>query len=97
MSDINFINETGSVNKGDVRVYALSTCAFCKKALQFLKVNSINFSYIYVDELDPKIKQKIKSELKEKFNRDVGFPFLVLNGTSVTVGFTEDVYKKLFL
>lgn len=97
MSEIVFISEPGKVNKGDVKVFALSTCAFCRKALNFLRENSITFSYIYIDKYDPDTKRKIKDDLKEKYNKDVGFPFLILNGTDVTVGFREEEYKKLFL
>lgn len=97
MPDIIFKNENGKINKGDVKVFALSTCAFCKKALNFLRENSITFCYIYIDELDLTTKQKIKNDLKDKYNIDVGFPFLILNDTKVTVGFKEEEYKKLLL
>ncbi len=97
MDDIAFIKEEGSHNKGEIVVFALSTCAFCKKALKFLRENSITFSYVYVDEYDHDRKSEIKNNLKEKYNKDIGFPFLILNGTKIIVGFTEDEYKKNFL
>ncbi len=97
MEEISFITENGTNNRGEIIVYALSTCAFCKKALKFLRDNSITFSYVYVDEFDFDKKSRIKKELKEKYNEDVGFPFLILNGTKVIVGFTEDEYIKNFL
>lgn len=94
MDDITFIKENGTVNDGEIIIYALSTCAFCKKALNFLRENSIVFSYIYVDEFDFDKKQRIKEGLKQKYNRDVAFPFLVLNRTKVIVGFNEEEYRK---
>lgn len=94
MEDIIFIKEEGNKNKGDIRVYALSTCAFCKKALKFLRENSISFSYIYVDEFDFDKKSKIKTDLKNRYKKDIGFPFLVQDDTTVIVGFTEDEYIK---
>ena len=97
MDDISFIKEEGSHNKGEIVVFALSTCAFCKKALKFLRENSITFSYVYVDEYDHDRKSEIKHNLKEKYNKDIGFPFLILNGTKIIVGYTEDEYKKNFL
>ncbi len=42
-------------------------------------------------------KSRIKSELKEKYKKDVGFPFLILDGDKVIVGVTEDGYKKYFI
>lgn len=96
MDNINFTPEEGDKNFGEIRVYALSTCAFCKKALKYLRENSIRFMYIYVDDLEPDKKQELKSDLREKFKKDVGFPFMVIDNDRVVVGFTEDEYKKLF-
>lgn len=97
MDDISFIKEEGENNRGKIIVYALSTCAFCKKALKFLRDNSISFSYVYVDEFDFDTKSQIKKNLKERYKEDVGFPYLILNDSKVIVGFTEDVYKKNFI
>lgn len=95
MDDIVFIEEKGSGNKGRIVVYALSTCAFCKKALKFLRENSVSFSYVYVDEINPEIKSKIKGDLKTRYKKEIGFPFLILNDSTVIVGFAEDEYKKI--
>jgi glutaredoxin len=97
MSDIIFTDEKGNKDKGDIKVFALSTCAFCKKALNFLRENSISFSYIYIDDLDPEIKQNVKKDLHDKYKKEVAFPFLVLNGEVVIVGFKENEYKKYLL
>ncbi len=97
MDDIVFIKEEGERQKGEIIIYALSTCAFCKKALKFLRENSITFSYVYIDEFDYDKKTKIKNELKEKYKKDIGFPFLILDGTNIIIGFTEDDYKKTFI
>ena len=94
MTDIIFKDEKGTINKGDIKVFALSTCAFCKKALNYLREKSITFSFIYIDELAPEIKQKVKNDLREKYKKEVAFPFLILNDTIVIVGFKENEYKK---
>ncbi len=95
MDDIKFTPEAGIKYPGEIRVYALSTCAFCKKALKFLRDNSICFSYVFVDELDPQVKDEIKAGLHRKFGEDVGFPFLVIDDKTVIVGFSEDKYNNL--
>jgi len=97
MDDIIFTIEEGTNEKGEIVVYALSTCAFCKKALKFLRENSISFRYVFIDEFDHDKKSRIKTELKEKYKKDIGFPYLIINGTKVIVGFTEDEYKKYFI
>lgn len=97
MDDIIFIKEDGNTDKGEIRIFALSTCAFCKKALKFLRDNSITFSYVYVDEFDFDKKSQIKTDLKKRYKKDIGFPFLVLDDSDVIVGFTEDEYIKKFI
>ncbi len=97
MEDIIFIKEEGTKNMGDIKVYALSTCAFCKKALKFLRENSISFSYVYIDEFDFDKKSRIKNGLREKYKKDIGFPFLVLDGEKIIIGFTEADYIKTFI
>ncbi|HQO39707.1 MAG TPA: glutaredoxin family protein, partial [Spirochaetota bacterium] len=64
MENINFTYEEGKSKAGDVTVYALSTCAFCKKALKFLRENSISFRYVYVDELDYESREELKARLR---------------------------------
>lgn len=96
MDDINFRVEDGCKDFGEIKVFALSTCAFCKKALKYLRDNSIKFMYIYVDDLEPGNKQELKDKLKETYKKDVGFPFMIINGDRVIVGFKEDEYKTLF-
>ncbi|HOP29300.1 MAG TPA: glutaredoxin family protein [Spirochaetota bacterium] len=96
MDNIKFIAESGNKNLGEIKVYALSTCAFCKKALKYLRENSITFMYIYVDDMEPEEKQTLKDKLRDRYKRDVGFPFMVINEDQVVVGFKEDEYKTLF-
>lgn len=97
MENINFTIETGEKKPGEVKVYALSTCAFCKKALKFLRENSICFSYVFVDELETGVKEKLKKDLHDKYKEDVGFPFLILDDATVIVGFKEEKYIDLLL
>lgn len=96
MDNISFTLEDGNKNFGDIRIYALSTCAFCKKALKYLRDNSIKFMYIYVDDMASEEKQALKERLKDTYKKDVGFPFMVINDSQVVIGFREDEYKNLF-
>ncbi|TFH38733.1 MAG: glutaredoxin, partial [Chrysiogenales bacterium] len=67
----------GTVDIGDVTVYALSTCGFCKRALSFLRENSVKFRYLYIDDLPPDEKAEIRKAISEKFNREIRYPFLI--------------------
>ncbi len=94
---LNFICEEGTEKFDDVTVYALSTCGFCKKALKFLRDNSIKFRYVFVDELDHEIRQRLKEDLAKRFNERMGFPFMVIDNTRCVVGFTEKEWEEIFL
>ena len=98
--DLDFKFEDGKNSVHDVTVYALSTCGFCKRALKFLRDNSIAFRYIYVDHLDPGVKSQLKADLMEKYNRRVIYPFLIIDADTeaekVFTGFVNDVWTDLF-
>ena len=96
--NLEFVVEEGKKNPCDIQVYALSTCGFCKRGLEFLRKNKLTFRYIYVDQLDSQIRMKIKRDLRDKFEERLGFPFVVIDGgDKVMVGFVEDKWKKQFL
>ncbi len=96
ISGITFTFEEGSKDFGDLTLYALSTCGFCKQALAFLKDNSIRFKYVFVDELDHDIKQRLKGELKNKYRLSVSFPFLTIDDEKSLVGFYRPDWEKKF-
>jgi glutaredoxin len=75
-------------------VYALSTCGFCKRALQFLKEQDIEHRYVYVDRMPYEDKQEIKAKLAGDSGKRVAFPFLVVDGDTYLVGFVEDEWRS---
>ncbi|MBI5680343.1 MAG: glutaredoxin family protein [Methanobacterium sp.] len=82
-------------NKGDVVLYALSTCGWCKKTRMLLEELGIEFRYIYVDLLKGDERSQIIKDV-EKYNPQLSFPTVVINNKDVIVGFKkEDVMGKL--
>ncbi|HMF32738.1 MAG TPA: glutaredoxin domain-containing protein, partial [Candidatus Lokiarchaeia archaeon] len=75
--DLEFTIESGDNSAHDVKVYALSTCGFCARALKYLRENSIAFRFVYVDQLPYEVKDRVKSDLRENYKQSVAFPFLV--------------------
>ncbi|MHA1110713.1 MAG: glutaredoxin family protein [Promethearchaeota archaeon] len=85
----------GSKDVGkDICVYALSTCGFCRRALQFLRDSDCKFKFIYVDKVPYETKQEIKEELKKTFSKRVVFPYCVVDDKEVLVGFVEEDWKQ---
>ena len=96
--DLDFTVEKGKNKPADITVYALSTCGFCRSALQFLRENDIAFKYIYVDKQSSQVKVQIKKDLRDNFEERLGFPYCVINGgEKIMVGFREEKWKEAFL
>ena len=89
IENIEYTEEDGTITKNTVTVYALSTCGFCRRSMEFLRENSIKFRYIYMDKLEYAVKKEAKAELKEKFDKRVVFPFAVINDEKALVGFQK--------
>jgi glutaredoxin-like protein NrdH len=90
---LEFVAEAGSVTEHDLTMYALSTCAFCKRAIDFLKNKDISFRYIYLDKINPMVKGTVKSELKQKYDNLPVFPVLVIDNQRALSGFSEEKWR----
>ena len=93
--DIKFIEEDGKIATNELTVFALSTCGFCRRAMNFLRENEVKFRYVYIDKIDYEKKSKLKKELQEKFNKRVAFPFLVCNDEKAIVGFVKSDWEEI--
>ena len=82
-------------NVGNFFLYALSTCIWCRKTKSFLEESGIEYSYIFVDELEGEEKEKIKEEIR-KWNPSCSYPTLIVNNEKCIVGFDVDAIKQEF-
>jgi glutaredoxin len=80
-------------NAGQIILYALSTCVWCKKTRELLKELGVTFDYIYTDRLVGKEEEDTIREIK-KWNPSCSFPTLVINNQDCIVGFNRDKIKK---
>jgi glutaredoxin len=79
--------------KGEIKLYALSTCIWCKKTKNLLDRIGCDYNYIYVDKLDGEDRENIKKEIK-KHNPRLSFPTLIINNKKCIVGYKEDDIKE---
>jgi glutaredoxin len=79
-------------NKGNLVLYALSTCIWCKKTKSLLADLGIEYYYIDVDLLEGIDKTQITEELK-RWNPMSSFPTLVIDNQRCIVGFNETKIK----
>lgn len=94
IESLDFTHVEGSRKDHDVVLYALSTCAFCKKGIDFLSDAGVDFKYIYLDELEVELKREVKSELKSQFDNLVVFPVLIVDNERALTGFTKDQWES---
>lgn len=75
--------------KGDVLLFALSTCGWCKKIRLLLEEIGVAYNYVYVDLTEGEERNEVIENLK-KWNTSLSFPTLVLNNEKSIVGFDKD-------
>jgi ferredoxin-thioredoxin reductase catalytic subunit/glutaredoxin len=93
---IDFEFKPGIQNKGDLKLFGLSTCGFCRRAIKFLEENEIQFNIVYLNEIDLSLKLKAKEEFKEKFNAKMSFPTIVINEEDYQIGFIRIAWERAF-
>ena len=82
-------------HKADIKLYALSTCGWCKKAKQFLNEKGLAYAYIDVDLLDDDENLTVMETIR-KWNPSGSFPTIVINNKKGLRGFSSsDLMKAL--
>jgi glutaredoxin-like protein NrdH len=81
-------------DKGSIRLFALSTCIWCRKTKKLLDSMNVAYDYIYVDQLDGEKKEEVMDEI-EKWNPRVSFPTIVFRNKTCITGFKEQEIKEL--
>ncbi len=82
----------GKNNKKNVKLFALSTCIWCKKTKELFDSNSVEYEFEFVDECDGETREALLREM-DKYNPDRSFPTIVIDG-EVIIGFKEDKIKE---
>ena len=88
------VNHVEGVDKGELIIYTLSTCVWCKKTKAFLDSLGIGYNYIEVDALPDEEKEKTLTDMKH-FNPQCSFPTLVVNSEHCIVGYNEAKIKEV--
>jgi len=75
-----------------VKIYALSTCGYCKATEKLLDECKVKYEFTYVDLLQGKEREAILEEVR-KLNPQCSFPTIII-GDKVIVGYREDEIKN---
>lgn len=80
-------------NKGNIKLFGLSTCVWCKKTKELLDKIGCQYEYIFVDQLDENDKENVMKQIR-KWNPRSSFPTVVINDKLCIVGFKEDEIRE---
>lgn len=70
-----------------IRLYALSTCPYCRMTKKYLDEHEVTYEHVEVDTLEGDEKQQAIDAVKE-LSGGTSFPVLVADG-EVVVGFNK--------
>jgi glutaredoxin len=88
-----YIKQVTGKKKGDVLLYALSTCGWCRKTKDLLGDLGVEYRYIDVDLLDSEAKSEAIKEIT-KWNPRCSFPTLVINNDRCIMGYQADKTRE---
>ena len=77
---------------GQVMLYALSTCVWCKKTKRLLDELGVAYDYEYVDFLQGDERTEAMDTVRQ-WNPSCSFPTLVINDKCI-VGFRENEIRE---
>ncbi len=82
------------MDERDVKIFTISTCAWCKKVKKLLKDMDVEYEYVDIDQVEGEEKEKVREELKEHNSR-MSCPTIVIDeGEEIIIGFKEDKIKE---
>lgn len=84
----------GKNSKHRVLLYAISTCAWCRRAKNFLKDNNIEYEYVDVDLCSKEDRETIRQDILGRGGRLV-YPTFIVDGEILITGIHEDKLKEI--
>jgi glutaredoxin-like protein NrdH len=81
-------------NRGAIKLYALSTCGWCRKTKALLNELGVEYEYRDVDLLAGAEREEAIGQI-ERWNPARSFPTMVINDTQSIVGFKPDKIKEV--
>ena len=79
--------------KTEIFVFALSTCMWCKLGKKWLSEHGYGYSYLDIDKLPVKDKNKLKKDIELLFGVRPRFPFFVINKSEYVSGYEPSEWE----
>lgn len=90
---MNVVKVPGSKKRHKIRMYAISTCIWCRRTKQFLNENSVEYEYVDVDLEDKDDYEKIRKEIVDR-GGILSFPVLIIDDNKLINGYKVDDIKE---
>jgi len=87
------IKVQGKNNQHRVLLYAISTCAWCKKAKDFLNNNNVEYEYVDVDLCGNKDREEIRKDILKRKGR-FSYPMIIVDDKTLIIGYHEDKIRE---
>jgi glutaredoxin-like protein NrdH len=80
-------------DRGSIRLFALSTCGWCRKTKKLLGDLGVAYDYIDVDLVTGDEQDKVMDEVR-RYNPRCNFPTLVIGEDRCVIGFNEEETRE---
>ena len=74
--------------KRQVKLFALSTCVWCKRTKRLLNEMGVDYDFVDVDLLPEDEEREIRDYI-DRLDTDGGFPVIIIDGKEVISGYDE--------
>ena len=81
-------------DRGDVRLYTLSSCAWCGKVKDLLNRLGVQYRFVDTDLLEEKEQDEVVKFL-DSITEQWGFPTLLIHDKYMLCGYKEQATRKL--
>ncbi len=92
--DIAFVEGTKK-KRQDIFLFAISTCMWCKKGKRWLNKKGYSYSYLDIDKIPVKEKNRIKNDIEKIFGVKPRFPFLIVDKLRFDAGYNPDTWEEM--
>ncbi len=87
------IAERAIALKKKIKLYALSTCGWCKKTKKFLDDNYVEYEYEYVDLLTGAERERVMAEV-DRWNPRRSFSTIVIADKELLIKYLTETYPQ---
>ena len=90
---MNAVRVSGKNNEHKILLYALSTCAWCKRVKDFLKDGDVEFEYVDVDHCSSEEREEIRKDILSRGGR-ISYPTIIIDDEILIMGFHADELRE---